>query len=81
MRSKKIYEQVDCTNGKFLYSWIFDVPYLTGKNFSKWKWTKGNPGCFVCNDYSVAKETSEILHIPIESNGTHSVFNAPMFVP
>lgn len=68
----KIYEQKDGNK----YSWLLQAPYSMRKDFTPhgWKWIRGAgcKGCYVTNDYALAKQTQQMFRIPpFESNGTH----------
>lgn len=82
----RILEQVDKSNGLFIYSWILDgVSGRKGKIRTQlenagWKFI-GNK-TYVTNDYALARQTGPFvfgINFRIESNGTHEVHNAKMY--
>lgn len=77
----KLYEQADTRKDGFIYSWILGgVSGRLKKTMEAkgWKWIPGRPtGSYVTNDADIAIHF--VNRTGVESNGTHTALNAPMF--
>lgn len=84
----RLIEQADRTGDLFCYTWILDG--VSGRRgrirthlvANGWKWIPGSPGCYVTNDYALAKQT--LPHVfglasAIVSNGSHAAIGAKLY--